>query len=253
MPSSTQNLIDFWKNYKPYQKHLNIHQDDQHVLNVAKKYARLDDETDFEYLNRNGLKFEIPPVPILGDLKNAKVVVCMLNPGVNTSDLKAFKDVTLQKRLKTNLLQNFEVADDSYKFPFLDPALCWTGGFAWWYRKFKPIFNEDMKKQKFVAQNVAAIELFAYPSKSFGAHKLLDTQSTKLAKAWFKEEREKGEKLLIVARQYKAWGVEQNEVDNQEDDEMLAVLSSGESRGGHFANKFKSKIGMMLNYEELKL
>jgi hypothetical protein len=243
---AAQNLIDFWRRFKPTQKHINIHQDDQLVLNVSEKYARLSNETDFEYLNKNGLKFELPPTPILGDLKNAKIVVCMLNPGVNTSDLKAYNDRNLQNRLEKNLCQNFPIGDDSYKFPFLDPELCWTGGFTWWYRKFKPIFDNDMKKQKFVAQNVAAIELFAYPSKSFGTHKLLDTQSTKLAKAWFKEEREKGDKLLIVGRQPKAWGTDPHEVDN----EMLAVLSPGESRGGHFANKFKFKIDKILNYKE---
>lgn len=254
MPSATHKLIDFWRNFFPKNNKVMVHQKDETVVQAFQNNPnnkRKDGENDFNYLSRDGLKLELPPFPILGDLKNAKVVICMLNPGVNTSDLKVFSDSKLKKRLENNLKQNF--SDVEFPFPFLDPDLCWTGGFRWWHRKFKHIVGNDLEKMKHASNHVAAVELFAYPSVSFNSHKLLEhTQSTILAKNWFEEAKANTEKLIVVGRSAGEWGLTGEFATNGGYDEKnaLALLPKNKRQGGNFSKEFEKEIQKFLGYKD---
>lgn len=78
----------------------------------------------------DGLHLSLLPVPYVGNLRKASVVVLMLNPGFNYSDYWAESDECkipeFRKRLKANLKQSFNGVE--YPFLFLDPTILLARG-----------------------------------------------------------------------------------------------------------------------------
>ena len=77
------------------------------------------------------------PLPYVGDLENAKAVVCMLNPGFGPSDYFAEEQSDFRSATMSNLLQSF--SKELIPFFLLDRRFAWSGGYTWWRRKFQPV------------------------------------------------------------------------------------------------------------------
>jgi hypothetical protein len=225
MPS---DLINFWQQCQldkpPY-----FHPEDRSIL-WQKGGKFIDAEMpDFDTLiakERFGpfdskLNLSLLPVPYVGDLGRAEIVILSLNPGLEYTDYWAeSKMPKLRKRLVDDLRQSLSGA----VFPFwgLDPQFCWHSGFVYWEKKLRGVITKIAAK--YFAKNyfkalhdlstkLACLELIPYHSSSFGAHPLIKhLRSVEMVKKFVHEtivpEAKGGKRTLIVTRKVKEWGLQ---------------------------------------------
>lgn len=173
-------LLEKWASWvKPADGH-NVHPDDAPAISALPKdkIAPYSNWSDYIYASDFGrddkqLHLQLMPIPFLGDVASAKVIVLLQNPGFAPGDCHAeFVNRDFPRLLEANLKQDFRGSD--YPFLFLDPELAWHTGFTWWHRKLQPVIEEVAKTQdvplrdarRAVARHLAAIELLPYHSRS---------------------------------------------------------------------------------------
>jgi hypothetical protein len=221
-------LIDFWRQCK-LNKPPFAHPDDLPFLQRDSRWVE-DDAAAFDaYIagqrfansDDNRLHLSLLPVPYVGNLRKAEIVILLLNPGFSYGDYWAeshgpgFRD-----RAVENLHQSFE--GNEFPFMFLDPKFCWNGGFIWWEKKLRKVIQE-IAANKFdgnyrdglrsLSSKLACVELFPYHSLSFGEHRLINRLPSVGAARQFVREKlipdaRAGKRTVIVTRQVKAWKVE---------------------------------------------
>ena len=249
----SNQLIDFWASYAP-EAYPFAHPED---LQLLRKYGRITDNqyldfeayisgTRFGSVNDEGLHLSLLPVPYVGNLQNAEIIILLLNPGFEHSDYWAeAKILAFRKRLEMNLKQEF--VGCAYPFLYLDPEFCWHSGFRWWERKLRAVI-QVIAAERFggnyrdpihdLSNRMACVELFPYHSASFADHRLITRlPSVQEARAFVRESLVKdaadGTRLLIVTRQRQTWGIEeQKNVVVYRGGETLGASLSPQSRGG---------------------
>ncbi len=166
------------------------------------------------------LHLSLLPVPYVGNLHDADIVILLLNPGFSYADYWAeYKVSAFRKRSEETLLQSL----DGVEFPFfgLDPQFCFHGGFLWWEKKLRDVITAVAKKKprrtylealRELSRRLACVELVPYHSSSFRAHALIgELPSVKMAQRFVREslvpEARAGRRTLIVTRQARAWGL----------------------------------------------
>ena len=188
---------------------------------------------DFE---ENGLHLSLLPVPYVGNLHDADIVILLLNPGFTYSDYWAeYKVPAFRKRSEETLYQSL----DGVKFPFfgLDPQFCFHGGFLWWEKKLRDVITVAKMKlgctyleaMRELSTRLACIELVPYHSSSFRAHSLIGRlPSVQMAQRFVREsllpDARAGRRTLIVTRQVKAWGLPTDEAN-------VILYKDGHTRG----------------------
>lgn len=195
----------------------------------------------------NGFQLSLYPSPYVGDLRNAKVIVLLLNPGFNTGDYYAELESTSFRRAQRNTVTQ-QLSNTEYKFFLLNPAFCWAPGFRWWEQKVRKIalkICDDRKISyrkalRLISSILAAIELVPYHSVSFGkgCRSLRTTvdelPSVKESIAKVKRLAKNPAVTIYVARQWKRWDAGLKGAE-------ATVLSSNNARGVSFP--VDSRIG----------
>ncbi|MDP2324279.1 MAG: hypothetical protein Q8N51_09655 [Gammaproteobacteria bacterium] len=165
------------------------------------------------------------------------MVVLMLNPGLNPVDYFAeYRVPAFREAVLSNLRQSYQVSHPNL---FLNPEFSWHSGFGYWHGKFRELIARHAAARgcslaeslRVFSQSVAFLELYPYHSESFRLTRTVTSQlrSAKLARSYAHEillpRARRGEVLLLVTRQARAWGLvaEQN----------VIVYSRGEARGAH--------------------
>lgn len=252
----SNELVNFWRRYSlaapPF-----AHPDDLSKLRQGNNRRFIDTEpTNFDTFiagPRFGdfvdhrLHLSLLPVPYLGDLSRAKIVILLLNPGFAYADYWAeTKWPAFRKRLEDNLQQSFKGVD----FPFLglDPQFCFHSGFVWWEKKLRDVTTAIAEKKfkgpnryfdalRYLSGKLACLELLPYHSSSFRAHALIkQLPSVKMAQKFVSEvlvpDAKAGKRTLIVTRQARAWGL-------LHDSENLFIYEGGHTRGASLSTKSK--------------
>ena len=239
------DLIEFWRSCAltapPY-----AHPQDLPILRRSGRSLIENDALDFEsYVSGprfgdrmdNHFHLSLLPVPYLGNLKDADIVILLLNPGFDYTDYWAeTKMPDLRKRLEDNLRQSF----DGVEFPFamLDPKFCWHGGFVWWEKKLHDVIAtiaEERFKRNYLAalkdlsNRLACIELVPYHSSSFNDHKLINLlpsigKAREYVQRVLLPDAKAGKRTVIVTRQVKNWGLSRG-LDN------VVIYEGGHTRG----------------------
>lgn len=182
------------------------------------------------------------PLPFVGDVRNAKVVFLLLNPGLSASDYHAEYQVPgFRERLLANLRQDF--LGREYPFFPLDPECAWHSGNTYWQGKLRHILEmlceetglSHAKVRQFLARNVCAIEMLPYHSvrqgisvkamQGFPSSKLACTAVNGLVKQALDRSR-----MLVAMRQVKGWGVPL-------DCPHVRCFSGGQARGAHLGTR----------------
>ena len=185
------------------------------------------------------------PLPFIGNLERAKVVLLLLNPGLGADDYYGEYEVAgFRDRLRANIRQ-----DVTTKYPFflLDPDLAWHSGYTWWHGRLQEIISElsrawtvsHAEARKRVAHEIAALELVPYHSASYGLAPSAQSRlhSATLARKYCDEvlvpRCADGNVTLIVTRRVKDWGVDAGKgAVIYEKSEPRAALIGPQSRGG---------------------
>lgn len=239
-------LVDFWRrcplDAPPY-----THPEDQSVLKQVSDQSPDVTPRDFdEFLvsprfgafNDHRFQLSLLPVPYLGNLAKADIVVLALNPGFGFTDYYAESRVPA---FRTRLVRNLKQSFDGIDFPFLglDPEFCWHGGFLWWEQRLREVI-ELIAKESFggsyrdalrdLSNRLAVIELVPYHSRAFGRSSLIkELASSREARQFVEDylvpEAQACRKTIIVTRKAKEWPLP------NEPSECIAIYRGGQTRG----------------------
>jgi hypothetical protein len=225
-PYRTIDFIRFWRRCRVDRPPF-VHPDDEPIL---REHGRgvLDERTHtFESYIRSErfgatkdrwLHLGLLPVPFVGDIRRADVVILLLNPGFGITDyFSEYQHPEFRERHVASLWQR--PAQNGYPLHFLDPEMCWHGGSTWWMRKLGEVvaalaskrFNGSyLKALRETARRVAAVELFPYHSSNFAEWRLLDRlPSVSMARRFAADvllaDAQVGDRLIIVTRQAERW------------------------------------------------
>jgi hypothetical protein len=221
-------LIEFWREYTPEVAPF-AHPADLSALRKKPRWIAENDPIDFHaYLksSRFGnpkddrLHLSLFPVPYLGNLEKAEIVILLLNPGFEYSDYWADTvNPEYRKRLEQNLHQDFK----GISFPFLclDPQFCWHSGFMWWEKKLRKVLHEITAKKfggdyygalRDLSTKLGCIELIPYHSESFKDHSLIGllpsvARARDFVTHTLVPEAAADKRTIIATRQVKQWGL----------------------------------------------
>lgn len=210
---AVEELVDFWRRASlseaPY-----VHPEDaSHVAGA-----------DFE--------FRLLPLPVIGDIAHADIVVCMLNPGLKPTDYEWELRPDFRATLERNLRQ--EAASTGHPFFYLDPSYDTHPGARYWIggpsrspgertqqklRKTVQSFAASAgislpEAQKITANRIAILQLVPYHSARFNDHQVLDRlPSSRLAR---RVAHEVGDgRLRVIPRATRFWGFQEPIANDQ--------------------------------------
>lgn len=205
------SLITHWREASldapPY-----VHPDDHAVLQRAAQvdsYSAFVEALEAGKVDSTAFHLSLLPVPYLGDLENADVIILLLNPGLHASDyLLEEKFPEFRDHLRAVIWQ------DRKTHPFLDTRWAWTSGFDWWQGKLRGVARLIASERfdghygralQSLASRVAVVELCPYHSATFG--RSIDLPSTREALAFAKKAAESGDRKVIVTRKVREWAL----------------------------------------------
>lgn len=190
-------IVAFWKSFDRKRQTNYLHEEDREWLTnhssgntgkarrqyrdslLSQQRLSLPEYAQSELLDpasRAQLHLGLLPLPYMGDLKNARVVFLLTNPGVSPTDYAVEPGDDFLDLYDKNLRQEFE--DCSFPFFYLNPKLCWSSGFGWWASTLMPLIELARMKRKaktfldalqYVSARVAVLERAPYHSPNQGA------------------------------------------------------------------------------------
>ena len=214
-----------------------------HSRSVAySSWERFTTDNEFGESGDRRFHLDLIPVPFAGDLCRAKIVILLLNPGLDAADyFGEFHVPGFRDRVLKNLQQDFR--NTEYPFLYLDPALSWHSGYRWWHGKFQRIIAEISKSRNisyakarcYLSKVLASVELVPYHSFTYGLSDARRRQlrSANLACDYVKDvlrpRSEAGELLIVVTRQGRTWGLGKSK--------NIVIYSGSETRASHLTPK----------------
>lgn len=249
-------LITAWREHRPQQGRHLLSGDEallkfregKCIAPLVQSWREAYSARDFAEPN-DGKKFQLHlvPIPFIGNIERASVILLLLNPGYDPHDTFAeFEIPDFTKRALRNLQQ--DLSDEEHPFHFLDPAFAWHAGFRWWHGKLSETIKELGQRRhensfrdarRFLSQHLAAIELVPYHSKKYPLTRQVENEllSTTLARNFVAqrllERAERGEATIIVLKGAPGWGLrESRNVIVYRGAEAVAALLNPPSKGG---------------------
>jgi hypothetical protein len=170
-------------------------------------------------------ELDLLPIPVVGDVAGADVIVLMLNPGYDPEDHTWERKPTFRE----SLLRSLHQRHDGHQFPFsyLDPTFSSHPGAGYWIGGRPPSpgrktvqklrrLTEKLAQQRgttfddarmIVANRVAILELLPYHSRALRRRDLLSVlpscqKARMLVEALIRQQR----KLIVVPRSIAEWG-----------------------------------------------
>lgn len=195
-------------------------------------------DRDFGKSGDKRFHLDLIPVPFTGDLCRAKVVILLLNPGLDPADYYGeFQVPGFRDRIIKNLKQDFR--NTEYPFLYLDPAFSWHSGYRWWHGKFQRIIVEISKSRNisyaearcYLSKVLASVELVPYHSFTYGLSKSRRQQlrSANLACDYVNDvlvpRSKAGDVLVVVTRQGGTWGLVESK--------HVVIYSGAKTRASH--------------------
>jgi hypothetical protein len=225
MSTWADELIDFWRGHTRFSN--NVHPKD---VPVFEKYdpawrqspetaAAVPDLTSDRFLGCTAERFitSLHPAPFCGDLRNARAVVLLLNPGFHPGDHIAEQWPEYQEALRNTLDQAFEGALREYPLFALDPRFAASPAYSWWAKKFEKLAeaiaaeNSLSKTDAYrrISQRVATLELVPYHSRSLGIgafqRALPSYQAARSAITSLLNDESAGTPQIIITRSVRHW------------------------------------------------
>lgn len=229
---SAEEFVRFWKRLDIEGSPL-IHPDDdipaielQGDVNTYNDYVRVLGDGA---LREKALHTSLVPVPYLGDLVNADIVILLLNPGLGPLDYWAEEQ---SPEFRNHLIAS--LWQERRTHISLDPEWAWTGGFKWWEEKLRDVgklialerFDGNYGRAlRSLSERVLAVELVPYHSIKFGAS--LNLSSMRKAQQFVSSI--ECDRTVIITRGARHWSVNENP--------NVVRYSAGQARGASLSKK----------------
>lgn len=186
------------------------------------------------------LKTELLPQPICGNIENAKIIICSLNPGLGDGD----EDIEGKSKafgkglpyLRGDILEQLNQNNPNNNFFWITEKAKGTSGYKYWMGKFnqknkrasliknickeynqKGIAKKEEDIITMLSESIATVELIPYHSVKMTydmQRKLMECPSVKMLKEFMQEEiipsLGKNNQLLCMMRSFESWGITDN-------------------------------------------
>lgn len=211
---TTEELIKFWDKSN-FVEGTKIHKEDYEFVkdNLVTNCKDFNSYISYYFDNPEDSNFHsnLWPSPYCGDIRKAKIFVLGLNPGFDC-DYFYEENPEIAKVLEKTLAQDLD--SEEYPFFVLNPKYSWIGGSKYWLQKLNGIVEEAKKSTgkttsqvlKKISENVAALELVPYHSKTFKYSKYEKLPSVKMMLNFINEVVipgvESGKYTLIILRKW---------------------------------------------------
>lgn len=143
------------------------------------------------------IRLEVLPVPFLGSLEKASVVLLSLNPGIDDQDFDIFrrdKDYVEQNRRTLSFESN-------PSFFYLGRQFAYTEGYKWWFKRLRKLI--EICGHETVASKIMCIEYFPYHSRKYATTTpLIPSQNYGFSLA---RQAIAQQKVIVVMRSYQLW------------------------------------------------
>lgn len=250
MTDGIEALIEFWKK-APLDKHRYVHPDDQDQLKERFIHEPIFTSDDYGLALREGrlqnskLHLTLLPTPYLGDLRNARVAILLLNPGLDATNFHTARHFPNLDKIMRGVIHQTTPYN-----PFLDPKWAWTSGFQWWERKLRGVaqiiskrnFNADYGKTlDLLSKEIACIELVSYHSTSFGGPTNLP--SAQAAREAALEIASNANRTVIVTRSAAKW--------NLPAANNIITYGRGQARGASLSEKSSGGQAILRAFDAL--
>jgi len=184
----TKRLINFWRKAPV----VGVHPEDS----VYVKSYNLRAKSDRKLYVDN-----FTPIPWVGNLHKAKVIIVMLNPGMSELPKQLHDERVERPYLVSNLRQN--------KNPllfYLNPKLRETGGGIYWRRRFKSfvenVFDNPEDGYDKIARQICIVQIIAYHSRKNPSSIRSKLPSARAIREWILEEVKLKRRKVLVIRGY---------------------------------------------------
>jgi len=143
------------------------------------------------------LRFDVVPMPFIGNPLTSKVVLLALNPGFNEEDVRILdENPDLLEADRNNLTFN-----NSPSFYALNQSFSYSGLFKWWNRRLKEIV--DIVGREKVSNSISCIQFFPYHSVTYSPLKeLIPSQEYSF---YLVKEAIKQKKVILIMRSRQLW------------------------------------------------
>lgn len=146
--------------------------------------------------DKKRVRLDVLPVPFLGSLDSARVVLLALNPGYKDADRQLFgtdKEYVEQNRRSLAFAS-------SPSFFYLDRRFSETPGYNWWYTRLRQLI--EVCGHDTVAARTLCVEFFPYHSEEYGINMLVPSQRYGF---WLVKQAVARKKLIVVMRSETLW------------------------------------------------
>lgn len=215
MSKGIEQFENFWRAMDLAPSATYIHQKDAHVM-------RDENHRDFQ--------FQVLPIPVLGNLRSAEVVILMLNAGYGDNDeawahARPHEHALMVEAQRANIYQSHQPG--GYPFYDFNPAFKTHPGVGYWkggaelaikQRQMAKLRGVALELQvrwgvplehvhKVIAQKVAVLQWCPYRSKDFKrSGNLAKLPSVQAARKLACSLVDENQRLVIVTRHVEAWG-----------------------------------------------
>lgn len=180
---------------------------------------------DVAHAGDSDLELQLLPVPAIGDILHADVIVLMLNPGLNDMDYAWERNLDYRNAVLRNLHQEFK--EDPHPFFYLNPRFSTHPGALYWIGGKRPCssirvqqklraITLELARQKNVefavaqaevSRRVAVVQQLPYHSHRLRRRGLLRSlPSCTEARLLVNGLVEETDKLVVIARSSAEWG-----------------------------------------------
>lgn len=236
-----EELIKYWNRLdlssKPY-----VHPDDKKIHDYSYRPSTTEEYvSSHEFWESTGLfHTNLLPMPYAGSLRDAKIFLLLLNPGLSLADYYA---EATSKEFVADLTRNIiqDNTDLAYPFLFLNPKHLSHPGGQYWFKKLKPYIADISKAQNmsyvnalsYVSKRIAILELVPYHSKIFKSSKSTKNlesvmQMKEFIKRYLLPKVRANEACIICTRKAKEWDLSKG--DN------IVIFEGSETRAAHLSN-----------------
>jgi predicted nucleotidyltransferase len=172
-------MFEFWRSYAfggpPF-----VHPDDNALLRGRIDFTQASNSSadlgaflrghGFQPPQRDRFAVSLYPVPYIGDLATAEIIVLLLNPGYELADVWEMEHPEFKAALRETIYQ--DLANRQFKFICIDPQFSWHSGFRWWERRLRPLTQQVAARAgltysaalRLLAAKLGCIELVPYRS-----------------------------------------------------------------------------------------
>lgn len=243
MNSARERLIHAWREWEVSEENLLpgdevLRGDCEDQTLYFKSYSEFASSESFWDSKETRVHLGLLPIPYVGCLQRAQMLILLANPGLHVGDYYAEE---FNKAYRKSLILNIYQEEQDYPFLFLNPDFHWTPGGEYWTSRLRCLIQywKDQKSgswkdaTKAVSERIAVVQLVPYHSRGWGLRKscLNALKSSNLVRSFINDRIDNTGIVVVRSRENWSFSLQDHEPPD------LVIYKPSQSRGGSLSCK----------------